>query len=174
MFTTAIEVLQLTALGLGLDEHIFDDRFLPKSLSNLKLLHYPPLNEDVSLPSFRTNDHTDASFVTLLVTFEYEGLEYFGSEGTWLKVKPRPGSVIMNIGQVLSDLSNGRIQATRHRVRDTIGKDRISVHFFLEAHSDAKFEIPGSGSLTYGPWMTKLLSTLGHGYPFQQLADVKF
>ena len=47
MFTTAIEVLQLTALGLGLDEHIFDDRFLPKSLSNLKLLHYPPLNEDV-------------------------------------------------------------------------------------------------------------------------------
>ena len=119
----------------------------------------------MSLPSFRTNDHTDASFFTLLVTFEYEGLEYFGSEGTWLKVKPRPGSVIMNIGQLLSGLSNGRIH-TGHSEKT----EYLSL-FFLEAHFDAKFEIPGSGSLTYGPWMTKLLS---QGYPFQQLADVKF
>lgn len=171
MFNTAMEILRLTALGLGLDEHIFDDRFIPRSLSTLKLLRYPPLDEGVSLPSFRTNDHTDASFITLLVTFEYEGLEYFSSEGTWLKVASRPGSVIMNIGMLLSQLSNNRIRATRHRVQDIVGKDRISVPFFLEAHSDAKFEIPGSGSLIYGPWMAKMIS---RAYAFQQLADIEF
>ena len=171
MFDTAMEVLRLTALGLGFKEDVFDDRFQPKSLSNVKLLHYPPLDESASQPSFRTDDHTDASFVTLLVTFEYKGLEYYSStDGTWLKVAPRPGSVIMNIGELLSQVSNGRILATRHRVRDTIEKDRISVPFFLEAHANAKFEIPGSSEpLIYGPWMRKML---GRSFVFQQLKDV--
>ena len=172
MFDAAMEILRLTALGLGFNEHVFDDRFQPKSLSNVKLLHYPPLDESASQPLFRTDDHTDASFVTLLVTFEYEGLEYFSNTcGTWLKVAPRPGSVILNIGELLSQLSNGRILATRHRVRDTIGKGRFSVPFFLEARADAKFEIPGSPEpiIIYGPWMKKLL---GRGFVFQQLKDV--
>lgn len=171
MFDAAMEILRLTALGLGFNEHVFDDRFQPKSLSNVKLLHYPPLDESASQPLFRTDDHTDASFVTLLVTFEYEGLEYFSNAcGTWLKVAPRPGSVILNIGELLSQLSNGRILATRHRVRDTVGKGRFSVPFFLEARADAKFEIPGSPEpIIYGPWMKKLL---GGGFVFQQLKDM--
>ena len=76
----------------------------------------------------------------------------------------------MNIGELLSQQSNGRILATRHRVRDTVGKGRFSVPFFLEAWADAKFEIPGSPEpIIYGPWMKKLL---GGGFVFQRLKDV--
>ena len=66
MYETAIDVLRLTALGLGLDEHVFDDRFMPKSLSTLKLLRYPPLDKSADLSFRTTDDHTDAGFVTLL------------------------------------------------------------------------------------------------------------
>lgn len=144
---------------------------MPTSLSTLKLLHYPPLEEGANISSFRTDDHTDASFVTLLATFEYDGLEYYSNEvGAWLKVAPRPGSIIMNIGELLSQLSDGKIHATRHRVRDQIGKDRISVPFFLEAHAKAKFDIPGiTEPLIYGPWMAYML---GRSFVYRQLADV--
>ena len=66
MYETAIDVLRLTALGLGLDEHVFDDRFMPKSLSTLKLLRYSPLDKSADLSFRTTDDHTDAGFVTLL------------------------------------------------------------------------------------------------------------
>lgn len=59
MYETAFDILQLTALGLGLDEHVFDDRFGPRTVSTLKLLRSPPLDEGTDLSSRRTDDHTD-------------------------------------------------------------------------------------------------------------------
>lgn len=171
MYETAIDVLRLTALGLGLDEHVFDDRFMPKSLSTLKLLRYPPLDEGTDPCFRRTDDHTDASFITLLSTFEYKGLEYFSNEAdTWMKVEPRPGSIIMNIGELLSQFTNRRIRATRHRVHEKIGVERFSCPFFLEAHAKARFDLPGAEEpLIYGPWMSYML---GRAFVYSQLADV--
>ena len=41
MINAGMEFLRLTALGLGLDEYVFDDCFVPKSVSTLPIMHYP-------------------------------------------------------------------------------------------------------------------------------------
>ena len=67
MINAGLEFLRLTALGLGLDEHIFEERFRPKSLSSLRIMHYPtyqPTRES----TFTCEEHIDTVFVTLLVT----------------------------------------------------------------------------------------------------------
>ena len=75
-------------------------------------------------------------------------------------IEPRPGSLIANIGIILSQLTDGRFKAARHRVRD-IQKDCYSIPFVLESCSDAKFDIPNStGSITYGPWLDASAFTL--------------
>jgi len=44
-------------------------------------------------------------FVTLLASFNYPGLEIFKEDGTWMSVAPRPGSLAVNIGDLLSRLT---------------------------------------------------------------------
>ena len=41
MHQTAIDLIRLLALGLGFDEHCFDEMIVQKPLSTLRLLHYP-------------------------------------------------------------------------------------------------------------------------------------
>ena len=69
----------------------------------------------------------------------------------------------------LSRVTEGKFKATYHRVRD-IGKERYSVPFFLEPRSDAKFELPDSSIITYGPWMVQRLKR--HKYQFAHIPDI--
>ena len=84
-----------------------------------------------------------------------------------MSVSPRPGSLVVNVGDLMSKVTKGRFKATYHRVRDT-GCDRYSIPFFFEPRSDAKFEIPDSSIVMYGPWMVNRLRR--HKYQFCTLA----
>ena len=75
MINTGIELLRLTALGLGWNENVFDDRFLPKSVSSLRLMHYPTYKHTTQNPVLTCEEHVDGAFVTILATFSYSGLE---------------------------------------------------------------------------------------------------
>ena len=73
---------------------------------------------------------------TLLTTFDYPGLEVETADPTtgiieYRKVARAPGTLVANIGDMLSRFSGGKLKATMHRVKD-IGIDRYSVPFFLE------------------------------------------
>ena len=85
--------------------------------------------------------HTDSTILTLLETFHYPGLEVLGENGTWLAVKPHPGTLVVNIGDMLAQFTGGRLKATKHRVVD-LGKDRYSVPFFLEPNYHANIGKP--------------------------------
>ena len=41
MANAGMEFLRLLAIGMELDEHEFDERFRPKSVSTLRIMHYP-------------------------------------------------------------------------------------------------------------------------------------
>lgn len=172
MTNAGMEFLRLTAMGLGMDEHLFDDRFLPKPVSSLRIMHYPSyMNSEASSitdTTFTCEEHIDTVFVTLLVTFSYPGLEIL-RDGTWVRVAPRPGSLVVNVGDLMSKVTKGKFKATYHRVRDT-GIDRFSIPFFFEPRSDAKFEFPDSSVVTYGPWMVNRLRR--HKYQFAHLPDI--
>ncbi|XP_076462354.1 uncharacterized protein LOC143294767 [Babylonia areolata] len=144
------EILRLISLGCGLEENWFESMFVPHSLSTLRLLHYPPRPAGVEIPeTARDGDtvlccskHSDSGFVTLLATFHYGGLQVWrggkegGSQCGWMEVPPRPSSLVMNVGDMMSAMSGGRVKATVHRVVDT-NADRFSVPFFFEPRYDA-------------------------------------
>ncbi|KAK3093075.1 hypothetical protein FSP39_010740 [Pinctada imbricata] len=143
MHETAMEMLRLIAIGLGLEEDAMVYLFAKKPCSTFRIMHYPPwdgkppenaLIEDGKV--LTTPDHSDSNFITLLINFNYVGLERLSPEGQWVAVPPRPGSLIMNIGDLLDRMTGNRFKATRHRVID-IGVDRYSIPFFLEPEFEA-------------------------------------
>jgi len=148
----AYGILEVAGNWYGLDEHAFDERFMPKSVSSLRIMHYPTY-QPKSESTLTCEEHIDTVFVTLLVSFNYPGLEILKEDGTWMNVAPRPGSLAVNIGDLLSQLTKGRFKATYHRVQD-IGRDQYSMPFFFDPRFDAKFEFSdGSIFITYGPWL---------------------
>ena len=175
MLNAGMEFLHLTALGLGMDEHMFDDRFAPKSVSTLRIMHYPTYKSATTEHSsrqdltFTCEEHTDSGFLTLLITFSYPGLEILREDGQWMGVAPRPGSLVVNIGNLLSRLTGGRFKSTYHRVRDT-GIERYSVPFFFSPRFDGKFYFPNdSSTIYYGPWVIQRMRR--HKYQYAHVPD---
>jgi isopenicillin N synthase-like dioxygenase len=119
------------ALALGLDESHFDPH-LRNPPSQLRLIHYP-LNET---PEDRPGigAHTDYECFTLLFATA-PGLQIVDRQGEWVDVPLIDGALIMNIGDMMEILSNGRYLATRHRVKQ-VGQERYSFPLFQSCDYD--------------------------------------
>jgi isopenicillin N synthase-like dioxygenase len=121
------------ALGLPAD-HL--DRFVTKPPSQLRLIHYP-YNE-------RANDrpgigaHTDYEIFTLLLPTA-PGLEVMNGAGEWIDAPPVPGTLVVNIGDMLEVWSNGLFTATSHRVR-RVSEERYSFPLFFACDYWTKVE----------------------------------
>jgi isopenicillin N synthase-like dioxygenase len=130
-------LLEAIAHHLGLPR----DHFTPAIAdgeSILRLLHYPPTR--TSGPAIRAGAHEDINAITLLLGAEEAGLELLDRDGRWLAVNPEPGSVVVNIGDMLQRLTNHRLPSTTHGVvnpaPDRAGVARYSMPFFLHFASD--------------------------------------
>lgn len=101
------------ALALGLDEHYFDAH-LRHPPSQLRLIHYPFDATAEDRPGI--GEHTDYECFTLLFATA-PGLQILNKQGRWMDVPLIEDTMIMNIGDMMEILSNGRYLATRHRVK---------------------------------------------------------
>ena len=86
----------------------------------------------------------------MLLGAEEAGLELLTQDGRWIPVSPKPGELVINIGDMLQRLTNGRLRSTTHRVvnpaPDRASKARYSMPFFLHFRSDFLIEpLPGDG-----------------------------
>ena len=82
----------------------------------LRVIHYPPVPEDVEPASHRAAPHEDINLITLLCEATSPGLELLTRQGEWLPVKTLPGQIIVDTGDMLQALSNGLLRSTTHRV----------------------------------------------------------
>jgi isopenicillin N synthase-like dioxygenase len=134
-------VLSAMARHLGLAPWAFDDPVRDGN-SVLRLLHYPPVPADG--PSIRAGAHEDINAITLLLGAEEAGLEILDRDGSWLAVSPPPGSVVINVGDMLSRLTNDVLPSTTHRVVNPAperrGMSRYSTPFFLHFRPDFLIE----------------------------------
>ncbi|PON99737.1 Isopenicillin N synthase [Trema orientale] len=76
--------------------------------------------------------HSDVSTLTILLQDEIGGLYVRVEEDdNWVHVPPIKGSLVINIGDALQIMSNGRYKSVEHRVAANGNSDRISVPIFV-------------------------------------------
>lgn len=144
---TGLKILKAIARYLGLDGAYFVDTVRDGN-SVLRLLHYPPIEGEPG-SHVRAGAHEDINTITLLLGADEAGLELLTKEGRWIPVSPKPGELVVNIGDMLQRLTNGVLRSTSHRVvnpsPERRGRSRYSMPFFLHFRSDFLIEaLPGT------------------------------
>jgi isopenicillin N synthase-like dioxygenase len=134
-------LLQPIARALSLPPDYFEDK-VELGNSVLRVIHYPPM-PPTPTESVRAGAHEDINVITLLLGAEEPGLQVLTRQGQWLSVNPAPGSLVVNVGDMLQRLTNGALRSTSHRVvnppRERASHGRFSLPFFL--HFNPDFEI---------------------------------
>jgi isopenicillin N synthase-like dioxygenase len=142
-----LKILRAIARFLKIDEDYFIDTVRDGN-SILRLLHYPPIEGEPG-SNVRAGAHEDINTITLLLGAEEAGLELLTKEGRWIPVSPKPGELVVNIGDMLQRLTNGMLRSTSHRVvnppAERRNRSRYSMPFFLHFRSDFLIEaLPGT------------------------------
>ncbi|CAA0817443.1 1-aminocyclopropane-1-carboxylate oxidase homolog 1 [Striga hermonthica] len=91
--------------------------------------HYYPACPEPEL-TLGTSKHSDPGFLTILLQSQISGLQVL-HQGQWVNIEPNPGVLVVNIGDLLQLVSNGRFKSVKHRVVARSIGPRISVAFFL-------------------------------------------
>lgn len=135
---TGRRLLSAIARVLGLAPDFFEDK-VQLGNSVLRVIHYPPMPPNPA-ESIRAGAHEDINVITLLLGAEEPGLQVLTRQGQWLSVNPSPGSMVVNVGDMLQRLTNGMLRSTSHRVinpiRDRAQNARFSMPFFLHFNPD--------------------------------------
>lgn len=136
-----LDLLRAIAVSLGLGRGYFDDK-VGEGNSVLRVIHYPPMPPNPT-ESVRAGAHEDINVITLLMGAEEPGLQLLTRQGKWLDVNPEPGTLVINVGDMLQRLTNNVLRSTSHRVinppRERAANARFSMPFFL--HFNPEFEI---------------------------------
>ena len=130
---TAKYVLKALALYLSLEENYFD-HFIEGGNSILRAIHYPPITKPPDQAE-RAAPHGDINLITLLVGAQGNGLQVLNREKKWIDAAAEPDEVMINIGDMLSRLTNNFLPSTIHRVinppKESWCNSRYSFPFFM-------------------------------------------
>ncbi|MFC0269282.1 isopenicillin N synthase family dioxygenase [Kushneria aurantia] len=101
----------------------------------LRVLYYPPLSGSEEPGAVRAGAHEDINLITVLPAANESGLEVKGRDGEWLAVPCDPGQLVINVGDMLQEASDGYYPSTTHRVINPVdaarGRARLSLPLFL-------------------------------------------
>ncbi len=132
-------VLRAIAIHLGLEEDWFVST-VEDGNSVMRLLRYPPLEGEEAEGAIRAAAHGDINTITLLLGAEEAGLELLTAQGEWKAIDVPEGALVVNIGDMLDRLTNGKLRSTTHRVVNPRGeaayRARYSMPFFLHFRPD--------------------------------------
>ncbi len=139
--TLGRRLLSGIACHLGLAPDWFESK-VDRGNSILRAIHYPPLNEPEP-GAVRAASHEDINVITLLIGSREDGLEILSRGNEWVPVRTPPGTIVVNVGDMLSRLTNDRLRSTTHRVVNpegaAAGRSRYSMPYFV--HFNPDFEI---------------------------------
>ncbi|KAG2246197.1 hypothetical protein Bca52824_085825 [Brassica carinata] len=129
--TTMVRKL-LEYLGKNLNVKELDETKESLFMGSMRVnLNYYPIcpNPDLTVGVGR---HSDVSSLTILLQDQIGGLHVRSlASGNWVHVPPVPGSFVINIGDAMQILSNGRYKSVEHRVLANGSNNRISVPIFV-------------------------------------------
>ncbi|XP_011069426.1 1-aminocyclopropane-1-carboxylate oxidase 5-like, partial [Sesamum indicum] len=117
-------------LGLpkGYIKNAFDGGVDNAAFFGTKVSHYPPCPHPEKVNALRA--HTDAGGVVLLFQDdEVKGLQML-KDGVWTDVQPLKNAIVINTGDQIEVLSNGRYKSILHRVVPQTDGQRRSIASF--------------------------------------------
>jgi isopenicillin N synthase-like dioxygenase len=112
MAALADTLLDVFSVALGLAPQHLRSVFGERPLSFVKLIDYPPTPPGGA----GVNPHHDAGFLTLLLQHDVGGLQVRNADGAWIDVPPRQDAFVVNIGEMLQEMTGNYFVATTHRV----------------------------------------------------------
>tara|TARA_B100001250_G_scaffold188678_1_gene162108 strand:- start:13897 stop:14847 length:951 start_codon:yes stop_codon:yes gene_type:complete len=135
---TGIEILRALALHLKLPENYFDSK-VQGGNSILRAIHYPPITSEPK-GAVRAAPHGDINLITILMGASASGLEVQTRSGNWIPVTALPHQVVINIGDMMSRLTNNKLHSSIHKVvnppKEEWSKPRFSIPFFMHPRSE--------------------------------------
>lgn len=170
---TGVYVLRALALYLGLDELYFDQR-VHNGNSILRPIHYPPITEEPK-DAVRAAAHGDINLITLLMGAQGKGLQVKNHNGEWVDAIAAEDELMINVGDMLSRLTNNKLKSTIHQVvnppRESWGNSRYSIPFFMHPKSEVSLNVLENcideehpklyEDITAGEFLTERLIELG-------------
>jgi len=170
---TAKYVLRALALHLNLEETYFDE-YIKNGNSILRPIHYPPITTEPK-NAVRAAAHGDINLITLLMGAHGRGLQVQNHKGEWVDAIAQPNELMINVGDMLSRLTNNKLKSTIHQVvnppKELWGTSRYSIPFFMHPISEMSLnclsncideENPkGFEDITAGEFLNERLIELG-------------
>lgn len=137
-FRLGMQVLKCLAMAMDLGDDFFAD-ITKQADPQLRILHYPSIPRKVVEQEghARIIPHTDFGLCTLLFQDAVGGLEIDPFHtGEFKAALPVPGTVLINIADLLQRLTNDRCRSTLHRVvsppaAEDVLPPRYSIPFFI-------------------------------------------
>ena len=170
---TGVYVLRALALYLHLDEFYFDP-LVRNGNSILRPIHYPPILEEPN-DAVRAAAHGDINLITLLMGAQGKGLQVQNHDGEWIDAIAEEDELVINVGDMLSRLTNNKLKSTIHRVvnppRELWGSSRYSIPFFMHPRIETPLNVLENcidenhpklyDDITAGDFLTERLIELG-------------
>ncbi len=114
MDVVGVAILRALALGLGQRIDHFDSAVLPRGDPHLKIIRYPAQDEPRDTGQ-GVGMHHDSGLVSFVLQDDVGGLQV-EIDGSLVDATPRPGTYVMNLGEMLQAATSGYLRATKHRV----------------------------------------------------------
>ncbi|NOX29440.1 MAG: isopenicillin N synthase family oxygenase [Actinobacteria bacterium] len=137
-----LDVIRALAIGLGQPVDRFDSGLVPRSDMHVKIIRYPGrVNSGISeVRSQGVGAHQDTGLLTFILQDDVGGLQV-ELDSEFVDVPAKPGTYVLNLGEMLQMATSGYLRATRHRVvSPETGKERLSFAFFFNPRFESTFE----------------------------------
>ena len=137
------------------------DEMMSESLmSLLRILHYPPVEDDIEEGAIRAAAHEDINLITLLLAGSQPGLQARDNKGNWHDISCDAGMITINNGDMLSLASQNYFPSTTHRVVNpdaSVNQSRYSMPIFLHPRPDVLLD----KDLSAGEFLQQRLREIG-------------
>ncbi|KAJ6686851.1 OXOGLUTARATE/IRON-DEPENDENT DIOXYGENASE [Salix purpurea] len=134
----AEKLLDLLCENLGLERGYLKKAFCGSNGSpnfGTKVSNYPPCPKPDLVKGLRA--HTDAGGIILLFQDDkVSGLQLL-KDGQWIDVPPMRHSIVVNLGDQLEVITNGKYKSVEHRVITQTHGTRMSIASFYNPGNDA-------------------------------------
>lgn len=126
----------------------------------LRVLHYPPVPDDIVPGEVRAAEHEDINLITLLVTGSEPGLQAKDKNGNWHDVPCQAGYITINSGDMLAKATGDFYPSTPHRVinpQNQENRSRYSMPLFVHPRPEVQLD----SSQTAGEYLDERLREIG-------------